>query len=137
MKPRTLLGVLLVGFVFTAGALAADHTYEPAMLDNIERSLAMALQSNSPGMQIAAALTVREMKHAVPDRSFDLCIIPLMHIVKEEWFDPGTRVTAALALYDLRSARGDFAIKRTGMFTDVPRLRHACQWLTIYRTQEK
>jgi len=141
MKPVRILVMLLCGVLCYAGTLGAgtpsagtDPRFNPAQLDRIERSLAMALESNSPGMYTSAALTLQQVKAVVPDYSFELCVIPLMRIVKTERYDPTARIVAAIALHELHSGRGDFAIARTGVFTDDPGVRRTCGWLAYYRS---
>ena len=56
-----------------------------------------------------------------------------MAIVKDETADPATRVLAALALDNLESAKGHYAVARTGVYTENPRVKHVCVWLTYER----
>lgn len=134
MKTWLVFAALLGGVLILACTAVAGHrAFDPPTLDRIERSLAMAFESNSPGMQATAALTLRQVKAVVPDYTFERCVIPLMRIVKGESYDPNARVCAAIALHELGSGRGDFAIRRTAEFTECPRLRHTCAWLTHYR----
>lgn len=144
MKPVRVVALLCVGVLCVAGTLVAgtpsagtDSRFPPATLDRIERSLVMALESNSPGMHTSAALTLWQVRSVVPDHSFELCVIPLMRIVKSEKYDPTSRVVAAIALHQLHSGRGDFAIQRTGMFADEPRVRHICTWLAHEQIAER
>jgi len=107
-----------------------DARFTEAKLTLIEKSLANALESSSPGLQASAAQTVRDLKKLVPEYSFSRLVIPLMRIVKDEGAEIGPRILAALALHDLRSEMGDFAISRVATFTDVKRMKHLCAWLT-------
>ncbi len=133
------LGIAML--VCTSSALSArnpdDVWFKGATVDAIERSLAMALRTPSPGMQASASQIVRDLKTLLPDQDFSLLIIPLMAVVKNEDADVSVRMVAALALYDLRSAKGDFAIERVGRFTHNDRLRHLCSWLSYNRTHER
>ena len=105
-------------------------------LAQTEKSLVMALESNSPGLQATAAQTVREIKAMVPGESFSVFVIPLMRIVKDEDAQVESRILAALALYDLHSAKGDFAIKREAMFCQSCRLGHILAALAVERVKQ-
>jgi hypothetical protein len=59
-----------------------------------------------------------------------------MHIVKDEDADAASRVVAALALHDLHSGRGDFAISRTAELSHNKRVKHLCSWLAYNRKRE-
>jgi len=107
-----------------------------ATVDQSEKSLRLALESISVGSQLTAAQTVRELKTLLPNRSFSSLVIPLMRIVKDEDCDVHSRVLAAIALHDLHSAVGDFAISRTAQFTDSQQVKHVCSWLTYSRKLE-
>ena len=96
----------------------------------------MALESESPGLQTSAAITIRELKMMMPERSFSCFVIPLMRIVKTEEADRCSRVIAAIALHDLHSEMGDFAIARASKFCDCDKMKHICTWLTYYRLLE-
>ena len=113
-----------------------DRRFTEERLHQTELSLVAALESKSPGMQASAAQTVRELKGVFPDRSFARLVIPLMRIVKDENADVPVRILAALALSELHSAMGDFAIKGTALFTDDGRMRHLCTALTLQRLEE-
>jgi hypothetical protein len=114
-----------------------DVWFKGSTVDAIERSLAMALRTPSPGMQASASQVLRDLKDLLPDQNFSLLIIPLMAIVKDEDADVAVRMVAALALYDLKSAKGDFAIERVGQFTRNERMKHLCSWLTYERSQKQ
>ena len=137
-----IFAVLLAGILFVAdGATAsssseADRQLSFDKLDQIEKNLILALESNSPGLQATAARTLKQVKALAPQYSFGDCIIPLMRIVKDENREVGARIMAGLALHELRSARGDFAIKREAEFTDVGQVRHVYQWLAYTRFLE-
>jgi hypothetical protein len=108
-----------------------------ATIDQSEKSLKGALESPSLGMQLTAAETVRQLKGLKPDRTFSSLVIPLMRIVKDENADASSRVVAAIALNNLNSARGDFAISRTAQFTNNERVKHVCSWLSYYQKLEE
>ena len=96
----------------------------------------MALRTPSPGMQASASQVVRDLKVLLPEQEFSLLIIPLMAIVKNEDAEVPVRMVAALALYDLQSAKGDFTIQRVAQFTKNERMKHLCTWLTYDRMQK-
>jgi hypothetical protein len=60
-----------------------------------------------------------------------------MRIVKDESRPCQARVTAAIALHELHSARGDYAIKQTALFTDCKHTKHVCNWLSYYQYLEE
>jgi hypothetical protein len=109
------------------------NRFKNATIEQTEKSLVLALESNSPGVQLSAAQTVRELKALYPSRSFSMFVIPLMALVKNEEESPSTRVLAAIALHELHSARGAYAIAQTAKFTDCARLKHTCEWLAYYQ----
>ena len=142
MKPSTvsISAILsLVVIVTTAnGATKTDEVwFKGSTVDAIEKSLAMALRTPSPGMQASASQVVRDLKVLLPDQDFSLLIIPLMAIVKNEDAEAPVRMVAALALHDLKSGKGDFAIQQMARFTSNERLKHLCSWLTYERRQQK
>jgi hypothetical protein len=142
---RTAL-VMAATLIFGATAFCAEHPFNPTLanarsfsadqLELIESNLILALESNVPGLQATAALTLRQVKEISPDYAFNRSIIPLMRIVGNEEYDVTSRVAAGLALHDLRSERGDYRIKLAGRFTENPKLKHLYEWLAYYRTKE-
>ncbi len=133
--------LLAVALVNMSTAWSMDNSaraprFTRATVDQTEESLVMALQSNSLGLQTSAAQTIRDLKSLFPERSFSRFIIPLMRIVKDQDAEACSRVVAALALHELHSARGDFAIQREARFTDCPKMRHICSWLAYNRYLE-
>lgn len=134
------LGFALAVFVSTSASFSANKTdevwFKGATVNVIERSLAMALKTPSPGMQASASQVVRDLRALLPDQDFSLLVIPLMAIVKDEETDTPVRMVAALALHDLNSGKGDYAIQRTARFTKNERLKHLCTWLTYERLQK-
>lgn len=141
MKP---LHVLLVGLVIMAAPpVRADDPssttlrFIRATFEQTQQELMAGLQDTRPDILSTVAVTVGELKKLYPERSYSAFIIPLMRIVKDENGDATARVSAAIALHQLRSAMGDFAISRTAQFTDNARVRHICAWLTQSRLLEK
>jgi len=129
--------------LLTAGGVRAQDSSSPAFnpanevrLEQTKKSLVMALESSSPGLQATAAQTVRELKALIPDDPFTCLVIPLMRIVKDEDAVVEARILAALALYELRSEKGDFAIKAEAAHTDNMRFQHICAALAAERAKE-
>jgi len=115
------------------GQLVAGNRFTPERLEVIEQNLKVALETPVAGIQASAAQTVRDLKAEVPEYEFASLVIPLMRIVKNAEAECGPRVLAALALHELNSDMGDFAIERVGQFTEDGRLKHVCTWLSFDR----
>lgn len=133
-----LSAILLACLAVRTVALAADQeeyslNLSEARLNLFERNLVRALESNSPGLQASAAQVIRNLKRQRPTYKFSECVIPLMRIVKDESRETGVRIVAALALHELRTARGDFAISRKAAVSKDPRIKRLCTWLTYAR----
>ena len=134
--------IVAVAILFVASFAQAQYNgdqvvrFKNATIEQTEKSLIQALESNSPGLQMSAAVTIRELKTLFPNRSFSSLVIPLMRIVKDEDGEGCSRVVAALALHDLHSAIGDYAISRAAQFAECSQLKRACAWLTYYRYAE-
>jgi len=129
--------------LFVAGVARAQESSGPAFnpanaarLEQSKQSLVMALESSSPGLQATAAQTVRELKSLVPDDPFTCMIIPLMRIVKDEDAAVEARILAALALHELNSEKGDFAIKGEAKHSGVSRFKYICAALTAERAKQ-
>ncbi len=103
----------------------------------IEDNLVKDLESPIPGVVIGGAQTVREMKKAVPTHDFAKLIIPLMAIVKDENGDRAARIIAALALHEIKSDRGDFAISREGEMSGDEVFKSLCANLAKVRAAEQ
>lgn len=127
--------------LFASSALSAKNTddawFKGTAVDLIERNLAAALTMRSDGVQASASQVVRDLKALLPDQEFTPVVIPLMSIVKNEDGDVGVRMVAALALYDLKSARGDFALSQMARFSKNDRIQHLCLWLTYERNRQQ
>lgn len=134
---RFVAGLSIAVIVFASSTLGASKSdevwFKGSTVDVIERSLAMALRTPSPGMQASASQVIRDLKTLLPDQEFSLLVIPLMGIVKDEDADVSVRMVAAIALHDLQSGKGDFAIQRVAQFTKNERMKHHCLWLTYER----
>jgi hypothetical protein len=141
MKAR--VGILVVGLLLCASTTYAQSdavqaaAFTRATIEQTEESLIQALESDSPGLQLSAAITVKELKLLFPERSFSCFVIPLMRIVKNEEGEPCQRVVAALALHDLHSAIGDFAIARAAKFIECSQMKRTCELLTYQRYVEE
>lgn len=137
MKRFTVLTATIImawASVHAAGSTYSnDSRFTDEKLQVIEKSLRGALESGNFGLQTSAAQVVRDVKALVPRYEFSSLVIPLMRIVKDESAEPARRILAALALHELGSERGDFAIKRVGELTDVKMVKHVCLWLTYER----
>jgi hypothetical protein len=126
------------GMLCTASALAGnDNGYVGSLpqekINVIEENIVTALQSGVPGMQADAAQLVRDMISARPDQSFSSCVIPLMALLKDEQADCSARILAALALDQLDTPMGHYAIERTVSFTSDTKLKYVCEWLAYER----
>jgi hypothetical protein len=140
MKAAALF-VLVLCLIVAPYASAQDPTvpaglFKNATIEATEKSLVMALESESPGLQTSAAATIRELKAMMPERSFSCFVIPLMRIVKLDDGDACSRVIAAIALHELHSAIGDYAIKRAAKFAECSKLKRICTWLAYYQLLE-
>jgi hypothetical protein len=139
---RTLCAVVVGLVILLPSLVRAQESTPPTLrfinstLEQTEKSLAQALSSNSLQLQATAALTAKELKALYPDYEFSGLVIPLMRIVKDEDITCQARVPAAIALHELHSARGDFAIERTALFTTCKHTQHICNWLTYYQYME-
>jgi hypothetical protein len=108
-----------------------------ARVDLIEPNIVIALESGIPGMQADAAQLVRDLNRILPEESFSECVIPLMAILKNEQQERPVRILAALALDQIGSERGSFAIARTATFTSDPQVKYVCTWLAYERITGK
>ncbi len=138
MKTALVLGLEMMIMMVTQPLLARDETlgvgrFVSATIEQSETSLKIALEAPSPGLQLTAANTTRQLKELLPDQEFSSLVIPLMRIVKDENAETSSRLVAAIALDGLRSAKGDFAISRTAEFTNNPRVKNTCAWLAYNR----
>ena len=131
--------VLLLDSGVAISQESSGPAFNPAnavRLGQTKQSLVMALESSSPGLQATAAQTVRELKSLIPDDPFTCMVIPLMRIVKDEDAAVEARILAALALHELNSGKGDFAIKEEAKHSGVSRFQYICAALTIERMKE-
>jgi hypothetical protein len=103
----------------------------------IEDNLVRDLESPIVGIVIGGAQTVREMKKAVPAHDFSKLIIPLMRIVKDEGADRAARILSALALDEIDSERGNFAIAQEGQMAKDDIFKSLCANLASARKTAK
>ena len=143
---RHILGatlcLLAAAMLVNAPAFAGEgdayiYSLSDAKIDLIQSNIVLALTSGIPGMQADAAQLVRDLKVLRPEQSFSECVVPLMRLVKDEEGSSASRVLAALALDNLESERGHYAIARTGLFTENAHVKHVCAWLTYERKAGK
>ncbi len=142
MKRFTIQSVaitVIAMMAFTSTALSSkkgdQERFKGTPVSLIEQNLAIALQMPSPGIQASASQVVRDLKALLPEHEFSGLVIPLMAIVKDEDADIATRMVSALALHELQSAKGDFAIERVALFTANERMKHLCMWLTYEKLE--
>ena len=142
MKYLSIL-LLVVSVVICSTALASapsagtDGKFTEEKLRQIEENLIACLASESPGVRTSAALTLKQLKEIAPEYALSRSVIPLMVVVNNEGFDQNSRIVAGLALHQLGSDRGDYAIKWTGYFTDATRVKHIFEALTYDRGQTR
>jgi len=138
---KRLILILAAGTI-ACGTLFAFQTgeqqlFSQAQIERIEKSIVKTLESDIPDMQINGALTLHRFREVAPEYGWDRCIIPLMRILNGEENHPSARLIAAMALHELRSSRGDFAISRNAQFTDNLRVKRYCVILTRTRLVEQ
>ena len=131
-----LLAVFTGSLVFASEGPIANLSLNQEKIQLIERNLIIGLESNIPTLQASAALVLRQVKAMAPQYEFSLGVIPLLRLVRTEGLDATVRMAAALALHDLNSARGDFAIARIAKYEDNPRVKKLFQALTYDRGLE-
>lgn len=129
-----LLAMLLVAGLAYAGTPApVSKTLTEDQLDRIEANLVVGLKSGIPSLQTSALFVLRLVKAAALQHDFSSAIIPVMAILRDEEQACNARILATLALNDLKSGRGNYAISMVARFADEGRLKHVCQWLEYYR----
>ncbi|MBI5476498.1 MAG: hypothetical protein HY964_07145 [Ignavibacteriales bacterium] len=135
--PLLVAIILITVNCFSATPAAQKVKYSETKMLQIEANLVSALKSHNNGLQTTAAIILRQIKCLDSDYKFNELIIPLMKIVKDESYDGNLRIVAALALHDLKSARGDFAIKRTAIFTESEKVKQICSRLAWQRERNE
>jgi len=138
---KRLLLILAAGTIACGTLFAVQtverHLFSQEQIERIEKNIVKTLVSDIPDLQINGALTLHRFREVAPEYGWNRCIIPLMHILNGEENDPSARLIAAMALHELRSSRGDFAISRNAQFTDNPRVKRYCAILTRMRLVEQ
>lgn len=138
MKQRIAVPVLCIGRYGTMGAGEAEarRTLTKGAVERIEKDLINAFQSNIPGLQASAAITLLQVRRVVPEYDWPSSIITLMRIVNVENSSADTRIAAALALHELRTDCGDYSIVLNARFTSDRRVKRVCSMLAAYRLSE-
>ncbi len=123
-----LLGALVVsGVVFAQDQQKVDPRFTPGNLLLIEQNLIAGLRdTDHPGLQESSGQLLLELQRSVPAFDYSDALFPLMTIVKDENEPSAARIYAALALHNLKSARGDYAIEMTAKMTDDTRVQKVC-----------
>ncbi len=141
--PRVVTAIAVIAALLSIGAtaIAKERVNQPLTLRGtpvsvIEKNLAIGIKHSSQGVHVSAMQTARDLKALFPNHSFRSLVIPLMAILKNDNVASQSRILAALTLHELRTARGDFAISQTALFTDDSRLANACAWLALGRKKE-
>lgn len=134
----TMLGGLIIfcGTARSDGPPASELRRNGQSIGKMERNIVSALESRIAGLEASAALTLRDLKVRMPEADFSRTVIPLMRIVKDEGENPRVRVAAALALHELHTATGDFAISRAALFTDNHYVGHILGAIESHRIAE-
>ncbi len=130
-------GVLCTAPAFAGESESYIESFPKVRVDLIEPNIVTALESGIPGMQADAAQLVRDLNRIRPEESYSSCVIPLMAILKNEQEEGPVRILAALALDQIGSERGAFAIERTATFTSDPQVKYVCTWLAYERITGK
>lgn len=130
-------GLLCAAPAFAGESESYVKSMPKARVDLIEPNIVSALESGIPGMQADAAQLVRDLNRIRPEESFSSCVIPLMAILKNEQEEGPVRILAALALDQIGSERGAFAIERMATFASDPQLKYVCTWLAYERITGK
>jgi hypothetical protein len=137
---RSLLCVLIMAcgwsVVFANDPIGSKVELNQDKLPLIEKNLIIGLESNIPSLQASAALVLRQVKSLASTYDFSLSVIPLMRLVRTESYDATVRMAAALALHELNSAQGDFAIARIAKYEENPRVKKLFQAMTYERGLE-
>ena len=144
--------VAIVGTLLLASLAAGQNRprFTEEKLKQIDRNLVRCLESDNPYVVCTALKTVRDVKALAPEYSFSHeMTIALMHILKNEtmnhrdvpgWSEEGCcsiRILAAVALNDMNSGMGDYAIKMQAKFTTSKRLQRVCTLLAFNRAVEQ
>lgn len=129
--------VIMIPALVRASDPPAAPRFTNATIEQTEQSMVQGIAYNNPYMTATIAFTVRDLKGLYPEHSFTPLIIPLMGALKDEDAPAFARTAAAIALHDLRSARGDYAISQAAIFTSSEKVRNVCSWLRYYRLIEK
>lgn len=103
-------------------------------MELIERNLVIGLESGIPSLQSSSAFVLQQVKAIAPENEFSLCVIPFMCNMKTAEYSVDVPLAAGgLPLFDLKSARDDYAIARTARFEDIQRIRKIFLVMTYER----
>jgi hypothetical protein len=150
MKNRFLILVLSIAFAFFLGGSSTFAQNQPQRflkqhkshflkehLEQTEKMLVQALQSNSTDMNSSAAQTIRELEQIFPSEPFDSFLEPLSVIIRNEKADTQLRILSALALDGLHSDKGDQAIFEVAKNTTNESLKNISKALAIESFKEE
>lgn len=150
MKARNFLLVFLMIsfsiFVFTSSFAQEQTTrylkqhkshFLKEHLNQTEKMLVQALQSNSVDMSSSAAQTIRELEQIFPSELFSSFIEPLSNIIQNEKADTQLRILSALALDGLHSEKGDKVIYEVAKTTSNESLKNVSEALAIESINEE
>ena len=93
------------------------------ILRNLEHRIT-DIRANTLQLIIDLAVSHREV-------DLDFALLPAMHILKHDDHE-GLRILAAVALFHIGGERGQFAVKRRGLYDDSPRVARNCGRLALY-----
>ncbi len=133
MKQIHRYALAVAGVLLISGAALAQTTnnvdiqLNPQTISAIEQNLVAGLKdTDHPGLQESSTTVLLNLQ--LLDKGFDFsdALFPLMSIVKDEHEPAPARILAAVALRNLNSARGDYAIEMTAQMSDEPRVQKVC-----------
>jgi hypothetical protein len=78
-----------------------------------------------------------QVKELAPAYDFSYSVIPLMRLVRNDSYDETVRLAAGVALHELKSAQGDFAIARIAKYEANPRVKKIFEAMTYERGLER
>lgn len=121
LQSIAIISFLLLFTVSSFGKNKTSCTYE-----QVEENLIVGVQSDNLGLRVSAAYFLGEIKS-------EKSVIPLMKMLKSS-DNEKERIMAALSLYKINTAIGNFAVKRRAIFDDSQRVRNLCN---IFHKQMK
>lgn len=134
----SLVGTLFLFLSVVSAQNNNGQRFTEEKVNQIEQNLIQSLESNIPGVRLSAAKTVWDLKTIVPQYSFShRTVIALMRIMKDEEANDQSRILAAIALSQLNSEVGNYAIKMETRFSGSESVKHICSWLAYNRAVEE